>query len=72
MTHDDAIEWPNGEGFTPCTRAYAAICDEMDAIKPDDVNMDDLSPEDYQRFNELLNQRDQMMLDGHLGKSVRY
>jgi hypothetical protein len=81
----DAIEWPNGEGFTPCTPEYAAIIDEMDAILPRDImiggilltserkNLDDLSPEDYQRWNVLEDKRAEMQMSGlHLGKSVRY
>ena len=72
IKHDDAIEWPNGLGFTPCSREYAEICDKMDALKPDWINMDDLSPEDYQEWNALSFRRDSLMADGHLGKSVRY
>jgi hypothetical protein len=72
MTHDDCIEWPNGLGFTPCTKAYAEITDQMNAIKPDDVNLDDLSPDDYNEFCSLSYKRDQMQSDGHLGKSIRY
>lgn len=72
LIHDDAIEWPNGEGYTPCTREYAEMYDRMDAIKPDDVRMDELSPEDYEAWNALDHQRCQMQIDGHLGKSIRY
>lgn len=69
----DAIEWPNGEGYTPCTPEYAEICDRMEAIKPDDVNLDDLSSADYQEWNTLDDERAQMQMSGeHLGKSVRY
>ena len=72
MTYDDAIEFPNGLGFTPCTRAYADVCDAMDALKPDWVNLDDLSPADYNEWNSLCHRREQMMMEGHLGRSVRY
>lgn len=72
MEHSDAIEWPNGEGFTPCTHEYAEICDRMDAIKPDYLNLDDLSPADYNEFCTLSNLRDEMMMSGHVGKSHRY
>jgi hypothetical protein len=69
----DALEWPNGEGYTPCTPEYAAICDEMEAIKPNDSNLDDLSPEDYNRWNMLDDKRAGMQMSGdHLGKSIRY
>ena len=69
----DALEWPNGEGFTPCTPEYAAIVDAMEAIKPNDMNLDDLSPEDYQEWNVLEYKRLEMQMSGlHLGKSIRY
>ncbi len=72
LDHNDAIEWPNGLGFTPCTRAYAEIVDRMEAIKPDDVYLNDLSAEDYETFCQLDSDRCQMQMSGHLGKSVRY
>lgn len=69
----DALEWPNGEGYTPCSKEYAAIIDAMEAIKPNDVNLDDLSPEDYQEWNVLEDRRADMQMSGlHLGQSVRY
>ncbi len=69
---DDAIEFPNGRGFTPCTREYADLVAKLNAIKPDDVNMDDLSPADYEEWNCLDNQRVRMQMEGHVGKSVLY
>lgn len=72
LVHDDAIEFPNGEGFTPCAREYAAVCDEMAVIKPSWLSLDELSAEDYDRFCCLDNKRSEMMISGHLGKSVRY
>jgi hypothetical protein len=69
---DDAITWPNGEGFTPCTRAYAELCDKLAALKPETVNLDDLSPDDYNEFCALSHRRDQMQAEGHLGQSVRH
>ncbi len=72
MNLTDAIEWPNGEGFTPCTREYAALMDERDAILPDYLNLDDLSPEDYQSWNVLDQKLLSMQADGHLGKGERY
>lgn len=68
----DKIEFPNGEGYTPCTREYADLTDRLDAIKPADVNMNDLSPADYQEWNTLEDRRANLQLNGHLGKSVRY
>jgi hypothetical protein len=69
---DDTIEWPNGEGFTPCSSEYARLIDAMDAIKPEDVNLDDLSAEDYELWNRLDDKKYSMLAEGHLGKSVRY
>lgn len=69
----DAIEFPNGEGYTPCTPEYHKIVDDMEAIKPDHVNLDDLSPEDYNLWNTLDDRRSEMLASGdHLGKSIRY
>lgn len=65
----DKIEFPNGEGYTPCTRE---ITDRLDAIKPADVTMNDLSPEDYNEWNALEDRRANLQMSGHLGKSVRY
>ena len=83
--HDDAIDWPNGMGFTPCTSAYAAKMRERDAIKakpeydyladqsPDGfIHMDDLSAADYEAWNRLDNELGSMQLDGHLGQSERW
>jgi len=72
LKFDDAIEWPNGLGYTPCTREYAELCDKMDVLKPDYINLDDLSPDDYNEFCSLSHRRDQLLGEGHLGKSVRY
>jgi hypothetical protein len=72
IAHDDAIEFPNGEGFTPCSREYAQVCDELEALKPDYINLDELSPEDYELWNKLDDMRASLMLAGHLGKSIRY
>lgn len=70
--HDDAIEWPNHKGFTPCTSEYARVVDELDAIKPAGVRLDDLTADDYQLWHELDSKRCQMQMAGHLGKPVRY
>ena len=44
--HDDAIDWPNGMGFTPCTSAYAAKMRERAALL-------DRFDEDRQRYIQL-------------------
>lgn len=72
IIYDDILEWPNGEGYTVCSQEYAAICDAMDALKPNDVNLDDLPPDDYNKFCELEHKRGVLQLNGHLGKGVRY
>lgn len=72
VQHTDSIEFPNGAGYTPCSREYAEITDKMDAIKPDYVNLSDLSPEDYQEWNVLDAKRMSLQASGHLGKSVLY
>lgn len=73
---DDIIEFPNGEGFTPCTKEYANKMAARDAIFDptfDTGSLEDLSPEDYQRYCELDHELLTMQMSGlHLGKSVRY
>ena len=32
MAYNDAIEWPNGGGFTECTREYAEATDTLDLV----------------------------------------
>ena len=73
MKHTDAIEWPNGKGFTPCSPEYAELCDKIDAISDfGRIHMDDMSPQDYQEYNVLLSRRDTLQMSGHIGKSIRY
>lgn len=74
LVHDHAIEWPNGEGFTPCTALYRETMDERDAIH--DLNdprepLDSLSPEDLQRWNVLDDRLLGLQADGHVGQSER-
>lgn len=72
---DDALDWPNGEGFTPCTREYADKMAAREAIydaNHDEGSTEDLSPEDYQRWHELDSELCQMQMAGHIGKSERY
>lgn len=76
MEHTSAIYWPNGNGETPCSAEYAATKDARDAIyvcgNDEGETLDDLSPEDYQRWNELDDKLNGLQLNGHLGKSIRY
>ncbi len=71
--HDTAIEWPNGAGFTPCTREYADVNAKIDDLNDfGRIGMDDMSPENYEEYNRLLNLQGELQLAGHLGKGVRY
>lgn len=73
IEHNDQIDWPNGQGYTPCSEEYANKLFEKNLIhKVGEGSLDDLSPADYQRYCELDNELGNMQLNGHLGKSVRY
>jgi hypothetical protein len=72
IDHSSSIDWPNGMGYTPCSAEYAAAYDAAEAIKPNHINMDDLSQEDYQAWNVLQDKLATMQRDGHLGKSVKF
>ncbi|MFA7243197.1 MAG: hypothetical protein WC091_24075 [Sulfuricellaceae bacterium] len=70
-----AIDWPNGDGYTPCTPEYAALMDERDAIFDayfDEGTTEDLSPENYERWYQLDSQLRQMQMAGALGVGIRY
>lgn len=68
-----SIDWPNGEGFTPCTIEARNVQDEIDNLSDfGATSMDDMTPVNYQRFNELLNKQGELQNSGHYGKSVRY
>lgn len=70
---DHHIEFPNGKGYTPCTKEYYDLYTEKMAIyDPANGNYDDLSPEDAQRWSEMDNKIMGMTVDGHVGKSVTY
>lgn len=75
--HTDAIDWPNGAGYTPCTREYAEAMDQRDAIY--DANHDrpertleDLSPEDYEAWHRLDQKLSELRHAGHMGEPVRF
>ena len=69
---DECIDWPNGLGFTPCSTLYREKFDEREAIKPDYVNLDDLSPEDHNRYCRLENELANLQAEGHLGPGERW
>lgn len=70
----DVLEWPNGQGFTPCSREYADKSAMKDAIYVEGTGgLDKLSPEDYEAWNRLDSELMTMQASGeHLGKSERW
>lgn len=72
FTH--SIEFPNGRGFTPCTKEYYDLYHEKKALydPSSGESLDDLPPAAYQRWCEMDNKITNMALDGHLGKAVWY
>lgn len=76
IIHDAVLDWPNGLGYTPVTREYADLTHAKNAIHvPNNdygKSLDDLSPEDYQRYNVIDNQLLTLQANGHCGKSERY
>ena len=72
MTFTRNLPFPNGKGYTPCTKEYFDLYHAKMALhNPADGSLDALSPEDYQRWCEMDQQIMQMALDGHIGTSVR-
>ena len=79
---NDCILWPNLEGLTPCTPAYAAKMAERDAIKAKPeyeevavngfVPMDYLSPDDYQAWNQLDAELGSMQIEGQVGMGEKF
>ncbi len=83
IKHDCILDWPNGEGETPCSTEYMLTLTQRDLIYDPNPwslqaqtspigSMDDLSPEDYQKWNELDHKLSQLHSEGHIGKSVKY
>lgn len=67
------IEWPNGEGYTPCTEEAFNVREEIDAMSDGGrIGMDDMNPADYERYNRLIDQQANLQFDNHFGKSERY
>lgn len=58
------FDWPNGEGYTECSQEYYDAMMAKEAIKPDDVSSDSLSPEDYEAWNRLDNRLNEMLAQG--------
>lgn len=58
---DDAIYWPNGEGYTPCSKRYADLVGEQAEL---------LSSDD--RWHQIDSELHQLRATGHIGKSERF
>lgn len=73
LVYDHELEWPNGEGLTTCTKEYYDLHHEAKAIHdPSEGNMNDLSSEDYERYNEIADKIANLMVQGHIGRSYRF
>jgi len=74
IVHDDVIYWPNGLGETECSTEYRETMDARDAVymTGDGRTLDDLSPEDYERWNRLEDKLCNLQFNGHTGHSSRY
>jgi hypothetical protein len=70
--HDDQIEWPNGQGWTPCTKAYRRVWDERELVRCRADSFEDLDPPDYDHVCRLNDLMANMMEAGHLGKGEKY
>ena len=73
--YSSAIDWPNGEGYTPCTDEYRSLMDQRDAIFDpnfDSGSTEDLSSEDYEKWHSLDARLCELQMAGALGKSVRF
>lgn len=75
IEHDGMMFWPNDAGYTPCSHAYVDKLLKQRAIFDPTEDMgstDDLPPELYQEWHQLQSELDTMMLEGHVGKGVRF
>lgn len=74
VEHTDSIDWPNGEGFTPCSDEYRKLFDEKLAIfdPAGDGDLEELEPEKYNAYCRLENDLANLQASGHLGKGERW
>lgn len=74
IVHDHLLHFPNGAGNRECSSEYIDTLDARNSIYQigDDGTLDDLSPEDYNRWYTLEHKLDQMQGNGHLGRVTRY
>jgi len=82
MKHDSKIIWPNGAGHRECTAEYADLNEALLALQPEYQAIDWDTPNAhrmngdsakvYNDYHMLQHRLDQMSLEGHLGRVVRY
>jgi len=74
IEHNRVIDWPNGNGYTPCSVEYRETLDEKEAIvsRYHGENYNQYSSEDYENYCRLENKLAGLQLAGHIGKSVKY
>jgi hypothetical protein len=75
IEHNEQLEWPNGQGYTPCSTEYATTYDARNAIyNPNEEGrtLNSLSAADYQEWCSLDHKLGTLQLQGHTGKGVRY
>lgn len=73
IEHDHEIEWPNGMGVTTCSKAYADAHFARDMLSDGGrINLNDMSPENYERYCRLDQDMLTMQASGHIGKSFRF
>ena len=77
LLHIDQIEWPNGAGYTPCTREYADAIDDRAGAHAawQEAASDHRHPEYAERY-EAWQRAESAVLHlqaaGHLGRGIRY
>jgi hypothetical protein len=64
------LEWPDGKGFTQCSREYYENSTSLEIFNPAYLPRE--SPEDYEQFAAYLRERDRLIAERHTGKSFRY
>jgi hypothetical protein len=64
------LEWPDGKGFTQCSREYHENSTSLQFSNPAYLPRE--RPEDYERYAAYLRERDRLIAEGHTGKSFCY
>lgn len=83
IEHSATIYWPNGAGETPCTPQYLELIEERDRLLDKTIDHsgsaydggarpDELEPAEYERYHWIENELGNLMLAGHVAKSIRY